>query len=234
MKVCPQCDQVYTDEAQSFCLMDGAQLVAGESEPTIVMPSGGSIPTAVAATPQRTRSPFLWVVVAILVLVVGGAALGGLLFYFYRLGSESVKSDHAGTNSPLSSKTPSTRQPTPDMSASNAEPSPGADEVTPISWTTTATVFKQETGLTYKFQCPAEGTASAVWGSDVYTADSSVCTAAVHAGVITLEDGGEVTIEFRPGRPTYGSTTHNGITSNNYGEYPHSFVVLEDSAPAKN
>ena len=64
-----------------------------------------------------------------------------------------------------------------------------------------------------------------IWGVDVYTADSSICTAAVHAGIITMEEGGEVTVEFRPGRAVYGSTTRNGITSKNFGEYPHSFVV---------
>jgi len=74
------------------------------------------------------------------------------------------------------------------------------------------------------FECPPEGTRSAVWGSDVYTADSSICTAAVHAGKITLEKGGQVTIEFRPGRSTYGATTRNGVTSYNFGEYPRSFV----------
>jgi hypothetical protein len=64
-----------------------------------------------------------------------------------------------------------------------------------------------------------------IWGNDVYTTVSSVCTAAVHAGVITLESGGEVTIEMKPGRSVYGSTTRNGITSNTYGEFSHSFVV---------
>jgi hypothetical protein len=79
--------------------------------------------------------------------------------------------------------------------------------------------------MTYTFECPPDGTASAVGGSDIYTADSSICTAAVHAGKITLADGGDVTIEYRPGRPTYGATTRNGITSNNFGEYSMSFVI---------
>jgi len=77
---------------------------------------------------------------------------------------------------------------------------------------------------------PPDGTAVSIWGSDVYTADSSICTAAVHAGKITLEKGGEVTIEFTGGRNAYGATTRNGITSNNFGQYAHSYLFKDKSS----
>ena len=125
-----------------------------------------------------------------------------------------------------------TPQPSPSLSAGSTAATPQSspddttsDEITPITWSTSAGTFDQEAGKTYRFSCPPDGTAGAVWGSDVYTADSSICTAAVHAGKITLDKGGEVTIEFGPGRKTYGATTRNGITSYNFGEYPNSFVV---------
>ena len=169
-----------------------------------------------------------------LIMLIGGGALAGLLFYVYRLGNESAKSD--GTNRSLPSRTSPTPRSTPQStpnSPASAEPTPaatntsetGADEVTPITWTTAGSGFKMETGLTYKFLCPERGAPAIIWGSDLYTGDSSICTAAVHAGLITLEKGGEVTIEFKPGKRIYGSTTRNGITSNTYGEYPHSFIV---------
>ena len=66
--------------------------------------------------------------------------------------------------------------------------------------------------------------AGAVWGSDAYTADSSVCTAAVPWSRSLSEKGGTVTIEFTRGRANYGATTRNGVTTYNYGQYPHSFV----------
>ena len=81
--------------------------------------------------------------------------------------------------------------------------------------------------MTYRFECPPDGSESAIWGNDIYTADSSICTAAVHAGVITFEKGGTVTIEFRPGRQIYGSTERNGVTSHTFGEYPRSFVFVK-------
>jgi hypothetical protein len=113
-------------------------------------------------------------------------------------------------------------------SGRNARPDADNDEtgdVTPIGWDTPAGGFKGETGQTYRFSCPAAGETQAIWGSDVYTDDSSICTAAVHAGVITRAQGGLVTIEIRPGRSTYGSTLRHGIKSNNFGEYARSFVV---------
>ena len=77
------------------------------------------------------------------------------------------------------------------------------------------------------YVCPAGGTAHSVWGTDVYTDDSSVCTAAVHAGVITLEEGGTVTIEIRPGESSYEASERNGITSGSWGSWTGSFVVID-------
>jgi len=68
--------------------------------------------------------------------------------------------------------------------------------------------------------------AGAVWGTDVYTDDSSVCTSAVHAGLITLASGGSVTIEMRPGQTSYEGSTRNGIISSPYGSWGGSYVLL--------
>jgi hypothetical protein len=100
-----------------------------------------------------------------------------------------------------------------------------AEDVTPILWNTPASVLTYEAGKTYKFKCPAGGKQNFIWGTDVYTADSSVCDAAVHVGRITLDSGGTVTIELRPGQSSYQGTMRNGVKSNDYGAYPHSFVV---------
>jgi hypothetical protein len=115
-------------------------------------------------------------------------------------------------------------------SAAGAPPIPITGDTTPIAWDTSAGGFKGETGRTYRFSCPADGTAAGIYGSDVYTDDSSICTAAVHAGIISIEHGGTVTIEIRPGRSTYGSTTRHGIKSMNWGEYPRSFVFNTSGA----
>jgi hypothetical protein len=66
-----------------------------------------------------------------------------------------------------------------------------------------------------------------VWGTDIYTDDSSVCTAAVHAGLIDYEDGGEVVIEIRAGESSYLGTTANGVTTLDYGAWRRSFVFVD-------
>ena len=100
-----------------------------------------------------------------------------------------------------------------------------ADDQTPVLWNTSASMVTFENGKTYKFNCPAGGKESAVWGTDIYTLDSSICNAAVHAGKLASESGGSVTIELRPGESSYKGSTRNGIKTNDYGQYGQSFVV---------
>ncbi len=65
-----------------------------------------------------------------------------------------------------------------------------------------------------------------VWGTDIYTADSKVNTAAVHAGVLRHGETGKVRIEVLPGQDRYVGSTRNGIRSSDYGSYPLSFRFL--------
>ena len=99
------------------------------------------------------------------------------------------------------------------------------EDQTPVLWNTPASIVSFETGKTYKFQCPSNGKEGSVWGTDIYTLDSSICNAAVHAGKLRMESGGSVTIELRSGEPSYKGTTRNGINTNDYGKYEESFVV---------
>ena len=100
-----------------------------------------------------------------------------------------------------------------------------AEDQTPVLWNTSASMISFEPGKTFKFKCPANGKESTVWGTDIYTLDSSICSAAVHAGKLALESGGPVTIELRPGESSYKGSTRNGIETNDYGQYGSSFVV---------
>jgi hypothetical protein len=227
MKVCPKCGQAFNDENLSYCLLDGEQLVAA-SEPTLVIPQTGQVNVATAA-PKKKRKTFLWIALALVVLFIGGAMLVAVAYVSYRFGNERARANKAASantaSSPLSNKSSATVTPSATASPSTSPDDEDTDEVIPILWSTSATQVKQDVGAVYRFECPKSGTAAAIWGSDIYTTDSSICTAAVHTGKITLADGGEVTIEMRPGRSINGSTTRHGITSSTYGQYPNSFVV---------
>ncbi len=97
----------------------------------------------------------------------------------------------------------------------------------PITWDTRAKGWKDPGGARFTFVCPAGGTLSYVYGTDSYDSDSSICTAAVHVGLITTASGGTVTIEnvHSLGGRSVGST-RNGVTSHSWGPGYWRFVVV--------
>ena len=64
------------------------------------------------------------------------------------------------------------------------------------AWIVDAQEHRAEIGKTFEYDCPAGGEADRIWGVETYTDDSSVCTAAVHVGLITFAKGGKVEIEM--------------------------------------
>ncbi len=93
-------------------------------------------------------------------------------------------------------------------------------------WSADAQAFRGKNGQRYTYLCPASGTRNPTWGTATYTDDSSVCTAAVNFGLITVAEGGTVTIEIRPGLHAYAASSRNGTTSQSYGSFGGSFVVV--------
>ncbi|MBX3701550.1 MAG: hypothetical protein KF903_11220 [Dokdonella sp.] len=91
-------------------------------------------------------------------------------------------------------------------------------------------------GERYTFHCPpGKPQPSRVVGSGPYTDASSICAAAVHAGALGARDGGEVTIEIRPGERRYaGSQRHYLRSSDEDAGWSGSFVVIGgDATPSK-
>ena len=119
-----------------------------------------------------------------------------------------------------------------------ATPPPSAESAagaTTIDWYTGPMAHRGQNGQRFSYLCPPNGAVGPLWGTGVHTDDSSVCTAAVHAGLITFASGGTVTIEIRPGRSSYtGSAGQGGVTSRDWGAYEGSFMVVggEGGAPS--
>lgn len=69
----------------------------------------------------------------------------------------------------------------------------------------------------------------AIWGTGVYTADSSICHAAVHSGAIqnpsATEEDAIITVIPKPGKERYESSLQNGLSSRSYGKWHSSFAV---------
>ncbi len=95
-----------------------------------------------------------------------------------------------------------------------------------ITWSATATQFRGQNGSNHRLWCPPGGSAGSVWGSGPYTDDSSICTAAVHAGRIQLATGGVVTARIAQGFARYQGSARNGVNSSNFGRFPGSLVIM--------
>ncbi len=97
---------------------------------------------------------------------------------------------------------------------------------TSVTWTATAVDHRGRIDAEIAYHCPPGGTPGPVWGTDVYTDDSSVCTAAVHAGRLTRAGGGSVRIQIGPAKESFAGSHRHGVTSADYGAWEGSFVFV--------
>lgn len=103
-------------------------------------------------------------------------------------------------------------------------------DVLEIEWNTRGNELEGETDDTINVTCPAEGVTSSLWGTEIYTDDSSVCTVAVHMGLITVEDGGSFVVTILDGEEAYTGSEINSIESSEWGDWSRSFSVSELSS----
>ncbi|MCA9522190.1 MAG: hypothetical protein KC609_14520 [Myxococcales bacterium] len=93
------------------------------------------------------------------------------------------------------------------------------------TWRTSVSNYKGQIGRVLRFHCPAGGTpGKSVYGTGVYTIDSGVCVAAVHAGKISFASGGIVRLKIIGGQPNYLGTSQHGVSTTSWGRYHTSFV----------
>ena len=83
----------------------------------------------------------------------------------------------------------------------------------------------QVIGKSFHFQVTGSNQGP-VWGSDVYTADSHLATAAVHAGAIEAGEDGVVarSVVSLAGMEVVGTVRH-GVMTMNWGPYPVGYRV---------
>jgi hypothetical protein len=182
----------------------------------------------ISGMPARERL----LIVGILGLIVAALVLGGL----ESLGQLATADPQPSPASPVAAAfLPSAaaqelvRSPPPEPSLSELCP------LTPLPtepWRAIACQRRGALDQIVEYSCPAGGSPGFVWGDLVYTDDSSVCSAAVHAGAITAEAGGTVPIRIGSGMVGYVGTTRNGVTSSAWARWPGSFSIEGSSPPA--
>lgn len=85
--------------------------------------------------------------------------------------------------------------------------------------------FQNQGGKTLAFRVTGAVNGS-VWGTDVYTADSNLASAAVHAGVLKPGQTKVIRVKIVGSPPAFQSSSRNGVTSSAYGFYPSAYQVL--------
>jgi hypothetical protein len=103
-----------------------------------------------------------------------------------------------------------------------------------ISWTTGSGKWVGYWGRRESVLCPGGGHIEGAWGTDIYTDDSSICTAAVHAGLLSTKDGGTVTIEMRPDAGQYAGSLRNGVRTGDWMEpWTGAYVFVRNGQTAE-
>jgi hypothetical protein len=117
-----------------------------------------------------------------------------------------------------------------------AAPGPSApavvDSTVSSNWSTSFLALGLEPDARKEFVCVAGGVPVTVYGHGPYTSDSSVCTAGVHAGLITFAEGGAVTVVRGPGQSQYGASSQNGVVTASWGATSQSFLFQSSDGRA--
>lgn len=83
--------------------------------------------------------------------------------------------------------------------------------------------YRGQNGRVITCGCPSTATGiGSLWGTNIYTDDSTLCRAAVHAGRITTS-GGSIRAVISAGRSSYTGSTRNGVTSSSWGSWGGSY-----------
>jgi hypothetical protein len=109
---------------------------------------------------------------------------------------------------------------------------PGTAEVFPPI--NDLTGFRGDVGKTVRVQVTGSvDTTRGLWGTEVYTDDSNLGVAAVHAGLLKPGQKGVAVVRILPGQSQYQGSTKNGLRSNSFRNYPgsYSFEGIENVEP---
>lgn len=106
---------------------------------------------------------------------------------------------------------------------------PGETEATDLSKLEVApqNLYDKANQIGKTFTFKVTGVGGSVYGTDVYTLDSSLAAAAVHAGVVKMGATGVLRVTIIESPEAFVSSTRNGITSSAWGRYPAAYKILK-------
>lgn len=86
--------------------------------------------------------------------------------------------------------------------------------------------LQQQIGKTYRFRVTGAVNGS-LWGTDVYTSDSTLAVAAVHAGVLRAGQTGTVKVKIVMPPAGFQGSSRNGVNSGAYGIYSGAYQIVK-------
>lgn len=153
MKRCPSCNRTYADDTQVYCLEDGSVLHKDEPQPTIRIAGTLATPdpwsphrSSTTATPQRISHWPIYVLVAIILLLLGGGLITFLILAY------SNRTVAANTNQSTASQGPLVQSQSPNPSPS---PTPTSQALVGV-WRTNVNEDNEQLVITVTFK--ANGT----------------------------------------------------------------------------
>jgi hypothetical protein len=85
--------------------------------------------------------------------------------------------------------------------------------------------YRADVGMVYAIEITGS-TDGFVWGNNLYTDDSDVSTAAVHAGVVAAGETAVVLVEMTGPQTAFDAADSNGVASSSFGSWGGSFVFV--------
>lgn len=87
--------------------------------------------------------------------------------------------------------------------------------------------FESQQGKVFAFKVTGTAAGGSVWGTDIYTTDSKLSIAAVHAGVVKVGETGIVHLKIIASPPSFAGSARNGISTSPYGRYTAAYQILK-------
>ncbi len=84
---------------------------------------------------------------------------------------------------------------------------------------------RSEVGKTFAYRVTGRGD-SFIWGTGIYTSDSTLAMAAVHAGVLKMGETGVVRVTIVAPPPIFAGSTQHGISSSPYGPFSGAYQIV--------
>jgi hypothetical protein len=92
--------------------------------------------------------------------------------------------------------------------------------------------YRGQNGSTFNVQLTGAMSGGSVWGTGLFTDDSFLRMAVVHAGLLVPGETGIVTVTVQPGQASYFGSSRNGIASSDYPAYVGSYSLSRYTPPA--